>query len=412
MQEGRPIAYFSEKLSGARLNYAVYDKELYALVRVLEVWQHYLWPKEFIIHSDHEALKYLKAQSNLHRRLAKWVAFIESFPYIIKHKKGKDNVVADALSRKNMLLTQLDVKIPGLESLCDLYATDPDFAEPYRLCMLKHAWDKFYIHDRFLFRANKLCVPESSVRLLLLQESHEGGLMGHFGREKTLLMLADHFYWPKMRRDVDRFVRRCVTCNTSKSKLKPHGLYTPLPTPNTPWADISMDFVLGLPRTKRGHDSIFVVVDRFSKMAHFIACHKSDDASHVANLFFRDIVRIHGVPKTIVSDRDVKFMSYFWKTLWGKLGTKLLFSTTCHPQTDGQTEVVNRTLSQLLRAMIKKNLREWEECLPHVEFAYNRAVHTTTQLCPFEVVYGFKPITPLDLLPLPLHERVNMEASK
>ncbi|KAK1609780.1 hypothetical protein QYE76_033453 [Lolium multiflorum] len=244
------------------------------------------------------------------------------------------------------------------------------------------------------------------------EESHAGGLMGHFGREKTLLMLADHFYWPKMRRDVDRYVRRCITCNKSKSKLKPHGLYTPLPAPTTPWEDISMDFVLGLPRTKRGHDSIFVVVDRFSKMSHFIACHKSDDASHIANLFFREIVRLHGVPKTIVSDRDVKFMSYFWKTLWRKLGTKLLFSTTCHPQTDGQTEVVNRTLSQLLRSMIKKNLKEWEECLPHVEFAYNRAVHSTTELCPFEVVYGFKPITPLDLLPLPIHERVNMEASK
>ena len=113
------------------MNYPVYDKELYALVRVLEVWQHYLWPKEFIIHSDHEALKYLKVQSNLHRRLAKWVEFIESFPYIIKHKKGKDNIVADALSRKNMLLTHLDVKVPGLESLCDLYATDPGFAEQY-----------------------------------------------------------------------------------------------------------------------------------------------------------------------------------------------------------------------------------------------------------------------------------------
>ncbi|KAK1695641.1 hypothetical protein QYE76_012338 [Lolium multiflorum] len=118
------------------------------------------------------------------------------------------------------------------------------------------------------------------------------------------------------------------------------------------------------------------------------------------------------LPKTIVSDRDVKFMSYFWKTLWKKLGTKLLFSTTCHPQTDGQTEVVNRSLSQLLRSMIKKNLKEWEECLSHVEFAYNRAVHSTMELCPFEVVYGFKPITPLDLLPLPIHERVNMEASK
>ena len=412
MQEGRPIAYFSEKLNGAQLNYPVYDKELYALVRVLEVWQHYLWPKEFIIHSDHEALKYLKAQSSLHRRHAKWVEFIESFPYIIKHKKGKDNVVADALSRKNMLLTLLDVKVPGLESLRDLYAADRDFAAPYSLCTAGKAWEKYHIHDGFLFRANKLCVPESSVRLLLLQESHAGGLMGHFGREKTLLMLADHFYWPKMRRDVERFVKRCITCNKSKSKLKPHGLYTPLPAPTTPWEDISMDFVLGLPRTRRGHDSIFVVVDRFSKMAHFIACHKSDDASHIANLFFRDIVRLHGVPKTIVSDRDVKFMSYFWKTLWGKLGTKLLFSTTCHPQTDGQTEVVNRTLSMLLRSMIKKNLRVWEDCLPHVEFAYNRAVHSTTQFCPFEVVYGFKPITPLDLLPLPMQERVNMEASK
>jgi len=137
-------------------------------------------------------------------------------------------------------------------------------------------------------------------------------------------------------------------------------------------------------------------------MAHFIPCNKSDNASHTANLFFRDIVRLHGMPRTIVFDCDVMFVSYFWKTLWTKLRTKLLFSTTCHPQTDGQTEVVNHTLSMLLRTIVKKDLKIWEECLPYMEFPYNRAVHSNTNMCPFKIVDGFKPIALIDLLPLPL----------
>jgi hypothetical protein len=127
-------------------------------------------------------------------------------------------------------------------------------------------------------------------------------------------------------------------------------------------------------------------------MAHFIPCHKSDDVVHIADLFFKEIVRLHGMPSSIVSDRDAKFLGHFWRTLWNKLGTKLLFSTTCHPQTDGQMELVNHTLGTMLRVVLKKNLKMWEECLPHVQFAYNWATHSTTKVSPFQVVYGFTPM--------------------
>ena len=126
-----------------------------------------------------------------------------------------------------------------------------------------------------------------------------------------------------------------------------HGLHTPLPFPKEPWVDVSIDFILGLPRSRKGRDSIFVVVDRFSKMTHFIASHKTDDTTNIADLFFREVICLHGVPRSIVLDRDVKFLSSFWKVLWGKLGTKLLYSTTCHQQTDGRTKVVNQILTQL-----------------------------------------------------------------
>ena len=272
---------------------------------------------------------------------------------------------------------------------------------------VKRTVEGFYRFEGFLVKGDRLCIPKGSIRDVLVQEAHAGGLMGHFGVGKTLEILKEHLYWPKMRSYAERCCERCLTCKRAKSKIMPHGLYMPLPIPNAPWIDISMDFVLGLPRTRNGRDAIFVVVDRFSKMAHFIACHKTDDATHVANLFFKEVLRLHGIPRTIVSDRDVKFLSHFWRSLWNKLGTKLMFSTTCHPQTDGQTEVVNRVLSTLLRAIIKKNIKTWEECLPHVEFAYNRSVHSATKHSPFEIVYGFNPLTPLDLLPLPSEQVVH-----
>jgi len=273
--------------------------------------------------------------------------FIETFPYVIKYKKGKDNIVADALSRRHTLFVTLDSKVLGFAYIKELYDDDIDFALVYKDCLEKGSCDKFFTHEGFLFKIDKVCIPRCSLRLLLIEEAHKGALMGHFGRDKTYHMLNEHFYWPHMLRDVEHFIKRCIECLEAKSRLKPHGLYCPLPIPNAPWEDISMDFIVGLPRTRKGRDSIFVVVDRFSKMAHFIACHKTDNACNVADLFFKEVVRLHGIPKSIVSDRDVKFLSSFWKTLWHKMGTRLLFSTSSHPQTDGQTEVTNRTLTTI-----------------------------------------------------------------
>ena len=147
-------------------------------------------------------------------------------------------------------------------------------------------------------------------------------------------------------------------------------------------------------------------------MAHFIRCKKTSDASNVAALFFKEVYKLHGVPLSIVSDKDAKFLAHFWKTLWRKIGTELSFSTSFHPQTDGQTEVVNRSLGNLLRCLIGENHRNWESILPLAEFAYNSSLNRTINTSPFEVVYGNKPLSVLDLAPLPLSKKENVRATE
>jgi len=229
--------------------------------------------QEFIIHSDHESLKYLKGQHKLNKRHAKWVEFLEKVQYVIKYKKGKSNIVVDALYPKQLLISILGAQILEFDNIIELYSQDLEFSSIYTKSQHK-LQGGYYVNQGYLFREGKLCIPHGSHRKLLIKESHEGGLMGHFGVEKTLSILRESFYWPHMRRDVQRYCYKCIACLQAKSRAMPHGLYTPLPVACAPWEDISMDFVLGLPRTQRGFDSIFVVVDRFSKMAHFIPCHK------------------------------------------------------------------------------------------------------------------------------------------
>jgi len=158
LQGGHPIAYFSEKLHDATLNYRTYDKELYALVRALKTWEHYLVSKEFVIHCDHESLKYLKGQHKLNKRHGKWMEFLEQFPYVIKYKKGNTNIMVDSLSRRHALFSKLGAQILGFENIIELYKEDHDFTSIFAKCEHR-AQLGFYVSEGYLFKEGKLCIP-------------------------------------------------------------------------------------------------------------------------------------------------------------------------------------------------------------------------------------------------------------
>jgi hypothetical protein len=405
-QEGKLVAFFSEKLSGSRLNYSTYDMEFYALVQSLRHWSSYLAYNDFILYSNHEALKHLNSQDKLSSRHAKWAAYVQQFSFTIKHKAEALNRVANALSRKSSLLVTMTNEVLGFDFIKELLHTDSFFG-PIMDEIAGGARSDYGVYNGFLYKGHQLCIPDCSLRLKIIQERHNEG---HVGRDKTVLLVAEHFYWPTLWKEVDKFVRCCRVCQVSKGGATNAGLYMPLPIPEGQWTNVSMDFVLGLPRTKKGNDSIFVVVDQFFKMVNFIACKKTADAVNVAQLYFREVYRLHGLPLSIVSDRDTRFLSHFWQCLWQLSHTKLDFSSAYHPQTNGQTEVVNQSLGALLRSLVGENLKSWDLQLYQAEFAYNRSANRSTGLSPFTIIYGGNPRTPLDLTPLPDLTRTNTTA--
>ena len=415
LQENRPVAYFSEKLNETRQRYCTYDVELYAVVQALKNWRHYLLPKEFVLETDHSALKYLQSQEKFQARHAKWVSFLQEYSFIIKHRPGVENKVADALSRKRSLAaikgvvsrkrclaSIMEVEVTELVAIKALYEEDFDFGDIYQKCRDPAAGERkemedYFLQEGYLFKGKRMCIPDCSLRAWLVRDVHSGGMGGHFGIAKTMELLERKYFWPSLKKDVKKFVDGCEACQRGKGKHQNTGLYKPLPVPERPWEHISLDFIMGLPKTVRKKSAVLVVVDRFSKMAHFIACKEQVDATSCAELVFEEVVRLHGVPLSITSDRDVRFMNAFWKTLWRRAGTKLNFSTSFHPQTDGQTEVVNKSIGNMLRCLVGEKIGTWDLALPQAEFAYNSSVNRSTGLSPFEIVYGRHPLFPADI---------------
>lgn len=220
------------------------------------------------------------------------------------------------MSRKRILVQESQIQLLGFDFLKELYDKDLDFKEAFEACrnivfLDRSKWLDFFLQKGLLFKRNQLCIPNCSMRENLIKEKHNGGLGGHFGAYKTYEQLNRFYFWPKLRSEVEKYVKNCKVCQYAKGRSQNTGLYVSLPIPNRPWDMVIMDFVLGLLKTQRGNDSIYVVADRFYKMAHIIPCYKTSDATHIANPFFKEIVRLHGLPKSIVSDRDTKFVGHF-----------------------------------------------------------------------------------------------------
>ncbi|GJJ67911.1 hypothetical protein EMPS_00257 [Entomortierella parvispora] len=390
----RPVAFTSRKLNPAERNYPVHEQELLAVVHALRTWRYYLDGSHFIVYTDHATLQHFPTQPNLTRRQARWMELLQEYNFDFRYKRGVDNIVPDALSRR----PDHQDKPPDQTSLASLQVDiDPSLH-------INYARDTPMTQNGLLFTniagRTRLCIPDNDkIRNQLLHDAHDSKLAGHLGFDKTYDLLCRRFYWPRLAKDTKAYVLSCDLCQRNKPSLQqPAGLYMPLAIPGQRWDTVSMDFIVKLPKTARGYDAITVFVDKLSKQVHFCPSNTTDTAADVARIFFREVFRLHGMPRAIVSDRDSRFTGHFWTTLMGLMDTKLDMSTAFHPQSDGQTERANYTLEEMLRAYISYNQKDWDVLLPMMEFAYNNSQNPSTGFSPFRLNYGHDPVTPSALL--------------
>ena len=282
------------------------------------------------------------------------------------------------------------------QSIIDHYKADPLYASDVA-AEARRTKLGISAHGCLFRRGAAICVPDAAeLHTSITRELHCSPYAGHTGMNRTLVLISRYFYWPDMQNDINNYVRGCVVCQRNKPRTgQPAGKLQPLPVPAGIWEDISMDFIGPLPKTARGNDFILVVVDRLSKMAHFLPCKKSIDGPGVAALYVDKVWSIHGLPKSVVTDRGTQFLNAFNAALTKMLGTRHAVSSAYHPETDGQTERVNRILNEMLRHYTNARYDDWDLQLPLCEFAHNNARSSATGMSPFYVCFGKHPLTPM-----------------
>ncbi|GJY35628.1 putative reverse transcriptase domain-containing protein [Tanacetum coccineum] len=344
MQRGKVVVYASRQLKKHEKNYTTHDLELGAVVFALKIWRHYLYGTKSVIYTDHKSLQYIFDQKDLNMRQKWWIELLSDYECEIKYHPGKANMVADALRRS----------FQGSQSSADGL----------------RGWENtFERRDDVEFT--------SSNRIWIHQ----------------LVVIV---WWPGMKRDIAEYVSRCLTCSKIKAEhQKPSGLLQQPEIPEWKWEKITMDLVTKLPRSSSGYDAIWVIVDRLTKSAHFLPIREDYKTEKLARIYINEIVARHGVPVSIILDRDGRFASHLWQALQEALGTKLHMSTAYHPETDGQSERTIQTLEDMLRACVMDFGGSWDTHLPLVEFSYNNSYHTSVKCAPFEALYGRKCRSPV-----------------
>ncbi|KAK1663768.1 hypothetical protein QYE76_051927 [Lolium multiflorum] len=392
--EGKVISYLSRQLKQHEQNYPTHDLELAAVVLALKVWRHYLMGNRCEIYSDHKSLKYIFTQKELNMRQQRWLELIKDYDMEIHYHPGKANVVADALSRLSCQLNSMIAsEQPSLHQEFEQFRMElvsEGFLasielQPTLIGQIKEAQKGnasidgiknqiaagkapgFTVDEEgVLWYKERLCVPsDSELKQVILQEAHDTLYSIHPDGTKMYQDLKEQFWWHGMKREIGSYIAKCDICQRVKAEhQRPAGLLQPLQILEWKWDSVGMDFITGLPKSSKGNDSIWVVVDRLAKVAHFIPVKTTYQGPKLAKLYISRIVALHGTPKSIVSDKGSQFTSKFWQKVHEGLGTRLNFSTAYHPQTDGQTERVNQILEDMLRACVLEKCRtplNWSE---------------------------------------------------